>query len=44
MQFNTLLLNSWDEVTIKTWEHETDLDQYGSLVSRYWAGDPVQVG
>ena len=35
---------SWDEVTVKTWEHETDLDQYGSLVSRYWAGDPVQVG
>ena len=34
---------SWDEVTIKTWERETDLGQYGSLVSRYWAGEPVQV-
>ena len=29
---------------METWEHETDLEQYGSLVSRYWAGDPMQVG
>ena len=34
----------WDEVTVKTWEHETDLEQYGNIVSRYWAGEPVQVG
>ena len=25
-------------------EHETDLEQNGNFVSRYWAGDPVQVG
>ena len=35
---------SWDGVQVKTWEHETDLEQYGSLVSRYWAGEPLQVG
>ena len=35
---------SWDEVTVKTWEHETDLEHYGSIVSRYWAGEPVQIG
>ena len=35
---------SWDKVTVKTWEHETDLEQYGSIVSRYWAGEPVQIG
>ena len=35
---------NWDEVSVKTWEHETDLEQYGNLVSRYWAGDPIQVG
>ena len=33
----------WDEVSVKTWEHETDLEQYQSLVSRYWAGDPTHV-
>ena len=32
---------NWDEVSVKTWEHETDLEQYGNLVSRYWAGDPI---
>lgn len=35
---------SWDEVSVKTWEHETDLEQYGNLVSRYWAGEPIQIG
>ena len=35
---------SWDEVTTKTWEHETDLEQNGSVVSRYWAGEPVEIG
>ena len=35
---------SWDELTVKTWEHETDLEQYGSSVSRYWAGEPVPIG
>ena len=35
---------SWDGVEVKTWEHETGLEQYGSLVSRYWAGEPLQVG
>ena len=34
---------SWDEVAVKTWEHETDLEQYGTIVSRYWAGEPVQI-
>ena len=28
---------------MKTWEHETDLEQYESLVSKYWAGDSIQV-
>ena len=41
--FNISLIN-WDEVSVKTWEHETDLEQHGNLVSRYCAGDPVQVG
>ena len=35
---------SWDEVSVKTWEHETDLEQYRSLVSKYWAGGPVVGG
>ena len=35
---------SWDGVSVKFWEHDTDLEQYGSLVSRYRAGDPIQVG
>ena len=35
---------SWDEVSVKTLEHKTDLEQYGNLVSRYRAGDPIQVG
>ena len=35
---------SWDGVEVKTWEHETDLEQYGNLVSRSWAGEPLQVG
>ena len=33
-----------DEVSVKTWEHETDLERCGNLVSRCWAGDPVQFG
>lgn len=37
-------INSWDEVSVKTWEHQTDLEPYGSLESRYWAGDPIQLG
>ena len=44
MLCNTIKYTSWDEVKVKTWEHETDLEQYGNLVSRYWAGDPIQVG
>ena len=44
MQYLVQRCTSWDEVSVKTWEHETDLEQYGSLVSRYWAGDPIQVG
>ena len=24
-------------------EHETDLEQYGNLISRYWAGESLQV-
>ena len=35
---------SWDEVTVNSWEHETDLEQYGSIVSRYLAGEPSQIG
>ena len=27
------IFTSWDGVEVKTWEHETDLEQYGSLVS-----------
>ena len=34
---------SWDEITVKTWEHETDFERYGSIVSRYWAGESVQI-
>ena len=33
----------WGELEIPTWEHEEDLTQYGNLVVRYWAGEPVQV-
>ena len=29
---------SRDEVSVKTWEHETDLEQYGNIVSRYYLG------
>ena len=43
MQYLAQRCTSWDEVSVKTWEHETDLEQYQSLVSRYWAGDPTHV-
>lgn len=26
---------SWDEISVKTWEHEAYLEEYGSLVFRY---------
>lgn len=29
---------------MKTWEYETDHEQYGNRVYRYLAGEPVQVG
>ena len=29
---------------VKTWVNEIDMERYGKIVSRYWAGDPVQVG
>ena len=33
----------WDELKRPTWEHEEDLTQYGNLVMRCWAREPVQV-
>ena len=33
----------WDEVSVKSCEHETDSEQYGNQVYRYLAGDPVRV-
>ena len=33
----------WDELERPTWEHEEDLTQYGNLLVRKWAGEPVQV-
>ena len=35
---------SWDGVEVTTWGHEIDLEHYDSLVSRYWAGESLQVG
>lgn len=33
----------WEDLERPTWEHEEEIEQYGSLVSSYWAGEPVQV-
>ena len=37
-------LSSWNELEKTFWETEQDLEQYGNLVERYWAGEPKQVG
>ena len=37
-------LTSWNELEITSWETEQDLEQYGNVVERYWAGEPKQVG
>ena len=37
-------LTYWDELEKATWETELDLEQYGNVVERYWAGEPKQVG
>ena len=34
----------WDELERSTWEHEEDLTQYGNLLVRKWAGEPVVRG
>ena len=35
---------SWDELKNTPWETEQDLEQYGNVMERYWAGEPKQVG
>ena len=37
-------LTSWNELKKSYWETEQDLEQYGNVVERYWAGEPKQVG
>ena len=37
-------LTSWNELEKTYWETEQDLQQYGNVVERYWAGEPKQVG
>ena len=37
-------LTSWHELENTSWETEQDLEQYGNVVERYWAGNPKQVG
>ena len=37
-------LTSWNELENTSWETEQDLEQYGNVVERYWAGKPKQVG
>ena len=37
-------LTSWNEPENTSWETEQDLEQYGNMVERYWAGEPKQVG
>ena len=37
-------LTSWHELENTSWETEQDLEQYGNVVERNWAGNPEQVG
>ena len=37
-------LTSWNELEKTSWETGQDLEQYGNVVERYWAGEPKQVG
>ena len=37
-------LTSWNELKKTYWETEQDLEQYGNVVERYWAGESKQVG
>ena len=37
-------LTSWNELKNASLETEQDLEQYGNVVERYWAGEPKQVG
>ena len=37
-------LTSWNELKNASRETEQDLEQYGNVVERYWAGEPKQVG
>ena len=37
-------LTSWNELEKTSRETEQDLEQYGNVVERYWAGEPKQVG
>ena len=32
-------LTCWDELEKTSWETEQDLEQYGNVVERYWAGE-----
>ena len=37
-------LTSWNELENTSWETEQNLEQYGNVEERYWAGEPKQVG
>ena len=37
-------LISWNQLGKTSWKTEQDLEQYGNVVERYWAGEPKQVG
>ena len=37
-------VTSWNELEKTSWETEQDLEQYGTVVGRYWASEPKQVG
>ena len=37
-------LTSSNELENTSWETEQNLEQYGNLVERYWAGEPKQFG
>ena len=36
-------LTGWNELENSSWKTEQDLEQYGNVVERYWAGEPRQV-
>ena len=32
----------WTGLTVRTWEHKVELEQYGDVVLKYWADQPEQ--